>query len=182
MPAMTFLYALKQQGINKQDVLVDTSVEFAALSGAFIGGSADYVNLFEPTAYKLEKEKYGCVLSSLGLLAGEVPYTVFNTRLSYYNDNPAIIKSFTKALNKGLKYAKKHSSKEIAQVIKNQFPDNSIEELTLIVERYKNADSWWDNTYIEKSAFDRLEDLMKYNGVLKNGNNYNSLVKNDYNE
>ena len=60
MPVMTFEWALKQNGIDsKQDVNIDTSVEFAAMSGSFIGGNGDFVNLFEPNALQLEKEGYG---------------------------------------------------------------------------------------------------------------------------
>lgn len=48
MPEMTFEYALRQNGINpKTDVNIDTSVAFAAMSGAFIGGQGDFVTLFE---------------------------------------------------------------------------------------------------------------------------------------
>ncbi len=51
MPEMTFEYALRQNGINpKKDVNIDTSVAFAAMSGAFIGGQGDFVTLFEDSA------------------------------------------------------------------------------------------------------------------------------------
>ena len=50
MPAMTLNYTLHQNNINAN---VDTSVDFANLSGAFIGGNGDYVTLFEPTASEL---------------------------------------------------------------------------------------------------------------------------------
>ena len=48
MPSMTLNYTLHEQGI--QNLNVDTSVDFAALSGAFIGGQGDYVTLFEDSA------------------------------------------------------------------------------------------------------------------------------------
>ena len=51
MPEMTLRYALKQNGINPDnEVVLDTSVAFAAMSGSFIGGNGDYVALFEPSA------------------------------------------------------------------------------------------------------------------------------------
>ncbi len=51
MPEMTFEYALKQNGIDpKNDLEIDTSVAFAAMSGAFIGGQGDFVTLFEDSA------------------------------------------------------------------------------------------------------------------------------------
>lgn len=51
MPEMTLKYALKQNGIDpNKDLYVDTSVAFAAMSGAFIGGQGDFVSLFELNA------------------------------------------------------------------------------------------------------------------------------------
>lgn len=51
MPEMTLKYALKQNGINPDsEVTLDTSVAFAAMSGAFIGGQGDFVSLFEHNA------------------------------------------------------------------------------------------------------------------------------------
>lgn len=47
MPSMVFEYALYKNNVNKHDVIVDNSVEFGALSGAYIGGSGDFVNLFD---------------------------------------------------------------------------------------------------------------------------------------
>ena len=51
MPEMTLEYALKQNGIDpREDLHIDTSIAFAAMSGAFIGGQGDFVTLFEPSA------------------------------------------------------------------------------------------------------------------------------------
>lgn len=48
MPLLSFKSALKNGAVN--DVKVDTSVEFANLTSAFIAGSGDGVNLFEQSA------------------------------------------------------------------------------------------------------------------------------------
>ena len=47
MPEMTFEWILKEHGINKEDLTIDTSIAFASMQGAFISGMGDYVNLFE---------------------------------------------------------------------------------------------------------------------------------------
>ena len=51
MPLMMFNYALKETGLEGK-VNVDTSVEFASLTGAYIGNQGDFVNLFELSATK----------------------------------------------------------------------------------------------------------------------------------
>ena len=47
MPALNFLNALKKNNIDTDKINVNTAVEFSALSGSFIGGVGDFVNLFE---------------------------------------------------------------------------------------------------------------------------------------
>lgn len=47
MPAMTLEYALNENGVQTDEVNFDTSIDFAATTGAFIGGTGDFVSLFE---------------------------------------------------------------------------------------------------------------------------------------
>ena len=182
MPSMVFEYALYKNGIEKGEVTVDNSVDFASLSGAYIGKQGDFVNLFEPTALALEKENYGCVLASLGLMSGEVPYTVFHTKKSYIKNNKDVVEKFTNAIGKGLKFVKENDSEKIAKVIKSEFPDISLEDLSKVVIRYKEADSWWDTTYIKEDAYNNLLDLMEYNDALNERIDFNKIVDNSFNE
>lgn len=48
VPYMTLEYVLKQNGINPQtDLVLDDSIKFDLMAGAFAGGNAEYVTLFE---------------------------------------------------------------------------------------------------------------------------------------
>lgn len=180
MPLLNFQKALTNENVDTKKVSINTAVEFAALSGAFIGGTGDFVNLFEPNATKLEKEGYGYVVASVGLYSDEVPYTAFNARKSYLNSNPETIKAFTKAINKGLEYVKNNSSENIAKSILKQFPDTSLNDLIKIVDRYKKADSWLDNTIISEESFNNLQEIMMLNGQINKKVSYNNLINNYY--
>ena len=176
MPALNFLNALKNEGIDKNKIKINYNIDFASLSGAFIGNTGDYVNLFEPTALKLEKEGYGYVLQSIGLLSGEMPYTTFYARKSYIENNKEIIKSFTKAINKGLEFVKNNDEMKIAKSIYKQFPDLSLNDSSTIVKRYKDADSFLDSSYIEEKLLINLENLLIDNNLLKDYVPYNDLI------
>ena len=181
MPLMMFEYALRMSNINKQNVNIDTSVEFAGLTGAFIAKQGDFVNLFEPNATTLENKKLGCVLSSLGNLTGNVPYTTFYAKEEYINNNKEIIKRFNKALNKGLEFTKNNDSKTLAKIIKNQFPDTNIQDLTNIIERYKNIEAWYDNTTININDYDRLQEIMIHGKSIDSKIDSNILITNEFN-
>ena len=123
MPEMTFEWALRQNGIDPvNDLDIDTSVAFAAMSGAFIGGQGDFVTLFEPNATQVENQGFGYVVASIGELGGVVPYTSYSARISYIEENPEIIEKFTRAIQKGLDYVHDHSDEEVANAIIEFFP------------------------------------------------------------
>lgn len=176
MPALNFLNALKNEEIDKNKIKINYNIDFASLSGAFIGNTGDYVNLFEPTALELEKEGYGYVLQSIGLLSGEMPYTTFYARKSYIENNKEIIKSFTKAINKGLEFVKNNDEMKIAKSIYKQFPDLSLNDLSTIIKRYKDADSFLDSSYIEEKLLVNLENLLIDNNLLRDYVPYNDLI------
>ena len=176
MPELNFENALKNAKINKEDVIINTSVDFANLTSAFLSGTGDYVNLFEPNATKLENEGLGFIVASIGEKSGEMPYTAFNARKSYIENNKETIKKFTRAIHKGLKYTKDHDSKEISNIIRDEFPNISINDLIKIVDRYKKADTWLDTPYISENLFNNLEDIMIDSNQIKSKVPYNKLV------
>ncbi len=182
MPALNFINALKNAGVDTSKVNLNYSVEFAALSGSFIGGVGDYVNLFEPNATLLEREGYGHVVASIGELSGEMPYTAFYTKKSYLEENKDLLERFSKAINKGLEYVQTHTARETAEVILPQFTDSSLDELEMFVSRYKESDSWLSSTYIPEEYFKNLEDLMIENDLLDNYVPYDELIYNFSNE
>lgn len=181
MPLLMFEYALKNKNINKNEIIVDTSVEFAGLTGAYISKQGDFVNLFEPNATAIENQNLGCVLSSLGNLTGNVPYTTFYAKEEYIKNNKSTIKKFNKALNKGLEFVKNNDSKTIANIIQKQFPDTKLEDLINIIERYKKIDTWYDNTSINLNDYDRLQEIMIYGKTIESKIDSKLLTTNEYN-
>lgn len=180
MPELNFENALKNENIAVKDVNINTSVDFANLTSAFISGTGDFVNLFEPNATKLEQQGFGYVVGSIGQKSGEMPYTAFNTKKSYLEKNKDTIISFTNAIAKGLNFTESNDAKTIANIISDQFPDTSLNDLVTIVERYKSNDSWLTTPYIEKELFNNLEDLLIYSKQIDNYVPYNELIVNTY--
>ena len=180
MPELNFENALRNSKVSVSDVNINTTIDFASLSGAFISGTGDYVNLFEPNATQLEKLGYGYVVSSVGELSGEMPYTAFNARKSYIEKNEKIVKSFAKSIKEGLDFVHNNSAEVIANTIIKQFPDTSKNDLIKIIDRYKNNDSWLETPYISEESFKNLEDIMIKSNQIKEYVSYNDLIINYY--
>ncbi len=180
MPELNFENALKNAKIDKGEVDINTSVDFASLTSAFIGGEGDFVNLFEPNATKLVNMGFGYVVANIGEMSGEMPYTAFNARKSYIEENRDTIEKFTRAISKGLEFCRDNDPEKIAEIIIGQFPDTSINDLEVIVKRYKDADSWLETPIVSKELFENLEDIMIDSKQIKEYVPFEDLVENVY--
>ncbi len=183
VPYMTLEYVLKKNGIDPQkDTTLDDSIKFDLMAGAFASGNADYVTLFEPTASMTEQQGKGYLVASVGEAAGEIPYTAYFAKKSYIQNNEDTIQKFTNAIYKGQQWVKEHSSKEIAEVIQNFFPDTDIEMLATAIQSYQDIDAWNDTPVLKKEVFERLEEVMTMAGELKEKVPYEKIVNNQYAE
>lgn len=183
VPYMTFEYVLKQNGINPEtDLVLDDSIQFDLMAGAFAGGNAEYVTLFEPTASMTEEQGKGYVVASVGEASGEVPYTAYCAKKSYIEENSSIIEGFTRAVYKGQQWVKEHSAREIAEVIQDFFPDTTVESLEQSVQSYKDIDAWNENPILKEESFDKLQLIMTEAGELDQKAPYDKIVNNSYAE
>ena len=183
VPYMTFEYVLKQNGLNPQkDLVLDDSIQFDLMAGAFAGGNAEYVTLFEPTASMTEAAGKGYIVASVGEASGEIPYTAYFAKKSYIEQNSETIQGFTNAIYKGEKWVKEHSAKEIAEAIKDFFPDTDIEMLATALQSYMDIDAWKSDPVLKKESFDLLQTVMKEAGELEKEGDYDKIVNNSYAE
>lgn len=181
VPEMTLEYVLKNKGIMPgQDVEVLTNIQFALMAGAFTGGTGDYVTLFEPVAATLEQNGSGYVVASIGQESGEIPYTVFSAKKSFIEKNKELIQKFTNAIYRGQMWVANHSPEEIAEAIKQSFPDADVKILTTVAQRYKEIDAWAQTPHFTEESFNRLQDVMELAGELEKRADYSKLVTNDF--
>lgn len=181
VPYMTFEYVLKKNGIDPQkDLNLDDSIKFDLMAGAFAGGDAEYVTLFEPTASMTEAAGKGYVVASVGEASGEIPYTAYFAKKSYIEQNEDVIQGFTNAIYKGEKYVKEHTAKEIAELIKDFFPDTEIEMLEASLQSYMDIDAWKSDPILKEESFNLLQTVMKEAGELEKEADYNKVVNNTY--
>lgn len=187
MPQMVFEYILKMNQIDPDsDLTIDTSIDFGSTAAAFTGakegeaGYADFTVEFEPHATSLETQGKGYIVASLGVDSGYVPYTAFCAKKSYMDENPEIILSFTKALQKGMDYVASHSADEIANVIQPQFPETELSTITTIVDRYQSQDTWKSDLVFSEDSFILLQNILMEAGELESYVPYETLVDNTF--
>ena len=181
VPYMTLEYVLRKNGLDpKKDVVLDDSIKFDLMAGAFTSGTADYVTLFEPTASLTQNENKGYIVASVGEAAGEIPYTPYFAKKSYIENNKETIQKFTNAIYKGQKWVKENSSEDIAKVVQSFFPDTDITLLSKVIQNYKDIDAWNDTPVLKEESFNLLQDVMTSAGELQKKAPYDKIVNNEY--
>ncbi len=180
---MTLEYVLKQHGIVPQeDAVVDTSVQFNMMAGAFTGGQGDYVTLFEPTATEVERAGHGYILCSIGEESGEIPYTAYFASQSYMTAHPEVIQGFANAIARAQQWIVDHTDREVAEAIIDQFPDTDIDTLEAVTSRHRQIDAWNAGPMMARSALERLETVMTEAGELEKDQwvDFDKLVDNSF--
>ncbi len=181
VPYMTLEYVLRKNGLDpKKDVVLDDSIKFDLMAGAFTSGTADYVTLFEPTASLTQNENKGYIVASVGEEAGEIPYTAYFAKKSYIENNKETIQKFTNAIYKGQKWVKENSSEDIAKAVQSFFPDTDITLLSKVIQNYKDIDAWNDTPVLKEESFNLLQDVMTSAGELQKKAPYDKIVNNEY--
>ncbi len=177
MPQMVSEYVQRRNNlIPHKDVKIIQNVDYANLGNAFAAGTGEFAQLFEPIASKLEQEGKGYVVASFGTQSGHLPYTCYLARKQFLEQNPDLIKKFTRAIQNGQLWVSTHSPEEIAQVMKEHFPDTSDDILLKVIRRYKEQESYAADPIIDREEYDRLLDIMRTAGELPKDIPYEQLV------
>lgn len=177
MPEMVSEYVQRKNGvIPHQDVTIIQNIEFKNLGTAFASGTGDFAQLFEPVASKLEKEGKGYIVASFGTESGRVPYTCYLTKKSFLDQNPELIKRFTRAIYKGQQWVDTHSTDEIVPVMKEHFPETDPEILARVIDRYKKQGSYATDPRIDEEEYNHLLNVMQQSGELPTKVPFSQLI------
>ncbi|MDO4573349.1 MAG: ABC transporter substrate-binding protein, partial [Clostridia bacterium] len=179
MPVMTLCHVLKAHGLTPgENVTVIDNVQFNLMGGAFEGGMGDYVTLFEPTATEFQNAGKGFIVANVGLASGEIPYTVHMVSPKTLEEDPALVKSFLRAIHRAQVWITTAGDEEIAAAMQPFFPDSSLESLMIVARSYRETDSWKQTPVMYEEDYNRLLDVMEGAGVLNSRPAFTELVDN----
>ncbi len=181
MPYMAFRYAMEQNGLDPDtDAYMDNTVQFDMMTGAFLGGTGDYVTMFEPVASSIQMEGKGYIVASVGAAAGEMPYTAYFTKKSYIAENSDLIQRFTNAVAKGQKWVQEHTPEEIAECVSSFFADTDITLLASAVKSYQDIGAFAATPVMTEEAFNRLQEVIEKAGELDKRAPFDKLINNTF--
>lgn len=175
MPAMMLEYAIKQNNIN---CTINYDVAFDNLTGAFMGGTGDFVTAFEPVASTIEKNGKGYVLASVGAESGEVPFTAFMANRSYINNNKDNVKNFLKAIIRAYNFLVSANINDIVDSLRPSFDGTSDELIKQSIQSYIAIDAWASSPIMTEVAYNNLIKVLKSSGTLTQDISYSNIVDN----
>ncbi len=179
VPAMTLEYALNLNGLyDGVNVTLNYDIPFATTAAAYVGGTGDYVTIFEPTASQIQSDGQGYIVSSVGLAAGTVPFTAFTATQRYLNNNRDQAKAFLRAIIRAYNFLTTATLDEVVDALAPSFPDASRASLVASVESYRLIDAWSSSPVMAESDFKRLITIMESAGELDADVAFASVVDN----
>lgn len=185
VPQMALEYVLRNHGIDpNKDLNMITNIAFAAVPGAFKGGTGEYAAIFEPTASMLEQDKAGYIVASVGKESGVIPYTCFYTTKSYMSKNPDVIQKFTNAIYKGQLWVAKNKDEDVAKSIKSFFPGTDEALIARVVKNYRDITAYSPTPAFKEADMTKLMDIIQsYKAdLISERPAFNVLVDNKYAE
>lgn len=180
-PAMALEYALKKNNlIDKSNVTINYDVKYDLITAAFEGGTGDFCTMFEPAASNFQAQGKGYIIASVGEESGDMPFTCFMATKSYLNANSQKVQNFLSAIQKGMDFLWQNNAVVVANAIKNQFADTSVEMLSDAIQNYKNINAYMTNPYMKEEDFEHLQDVIIDAGVMTKRASYSHIVDNSF--
>ena len=182
VPAMTLEYCIKQAGLQigtgQNQVNLNTDVAFANTASVFETTDAEFCTLFEPTASELCASKGYHIVASVGLVSGEVPYTCFQTKQSFFNQNEYLCERFLRAVYRGYRFLLTATVDEIYAALSPSFTGVSKASIVASINSYVSSDAWVNNPAMTESAFNNLQTIMETAGYLEERASFADVVDN----
>lgn len=179
MPAMCLEYALYKNGlVNGKNVTINYDVQFDLIASAFGAGTGDYCTMFEPVATTYQNAGKGYIQTDVGSEAGTVPYTCFMATKDYIKDNQNTVKSFMKAILKGIDFVMNNDDLTVANALAPSFTGNSVDDLASAVKAYKEIGAFKTSPIMLKEDYDKLIDILKFSKVLDKDVAFEDVIDN----
>ena len=181
VPYMTFEYVLRQNGLDPaKDLLLDNSIQFDMMTSAFLGGTGDYVTMFEPAASNVQAEGKGAIVASVGAAAGEVPYTAYFAKKSYLEANQDLAQRFTNAVAQGQKWVQSHTAAEVAEAVKEYFADTDVKLLEQGIQSYQDINAYAASPVMTEEGFNKLQTIIMEAGELEKAAPFDKIINNTF--
>ena len=180
MPWVSLQYALKNHGVDVENLEVIRGLQLHEAVETFEQGHADYIHLPQPAAETLLMEGTAHLEVALGAVNGHVAYSSLAATNRFLDREPEMVHSFMRGYCRSLDWLYNNSAETIAEMVSPFFPEVSQELLARSVRRYKDLETWPKEPRLDLPEFDVLQDMLIGAGMVHERQPYEKVVRTEF--
>ena len=173
-PLAMFKYALHRRGVDYRAISVVDAGSPEAMQAAFRAGEGDYVHLQGPAPQRLEGDKVGHVVASVGEAIGPVAFSSLCARRDFIATEMA--RAFTGAYAQARAWVRETPAARVAETEAGYFKDVDREVLTRTIAAYQRLGCWAGPLAIPRDAYEVSLDVFEHSGLITRRHPYDAVV------
>jgi NitT/TauT family transport system substrate-binding protein len=173
-PLAMFRYLLNKLGVDESKVSIIDAGSVEEIDHAFRQGRGDYVHQQGPYPQQLERDGVGQVVASVGMEVGPVAFSSLCATREWLETDMA--KAFIGAYRRACAFVLQTSASELAEMEAHFFPGIDREVLTETIATYLKMGTWSTGPEIERPAYDHLQDVFLFSGLISQRHPYESCI------
>ena len=174
-PWMTFQDDLQRAGLDPAAIAGNRVRPMAANLKAFLRGSVDVVQVFEPHADRLVREGLGHVWHRF-TDRGDIAYTTFYAPRRFTRSRREACRRLVRGIARAQKALFAATPREVARAVTPFLPDLDQAALARIIGSYRESGLWARRPDLPASAFLRLKAALVSGGLIHTDPSYQRIV------
>ncbi len=170
MPAVFLEAALRHEHIDpNSDLDYRTNVPIPIRMRVWREGRTDFAVFYLADAARLERDKAGYAVATIGTTAGPSVYAVLLAREDYIGKHEATIQKVANAVQAALAWTASAPIEDLTATAAKHLPRAARIDLATAVEHYRPIGLWPTDATVTPDAIAKIEDMMIASGVMAPG-------------
>lgn len=174
-PWICLRHDLRLRGVDEAGFERVAGATMAENAAALRAGRVDVIQVFEPFASQLEADGAGHVWQAAAS-RGPTSYTTFNTTRAFLEAQPQTALRMCRAMYRTQEWIAAHDGRELAEAVREYFPDLAAAALARSLERYRALGIWNRSPLLSREGLEWLRDAALADGRLRTRFRYEDCV------
>ena len=166
-PAVFVESALRNRHIDPlADIRYRPNIPYPARMGLWREKRTDFATFSLVDAARLEREKAGYAVASIGVAAGPSVYAVFLATAEYIRGHPDAIQKWANAIQAALRWTATAPVEDLVAVAARYLPRAAPTDLATAFRRYRPLDMWQTDPTVGRDAIAKVQAMLIDSGVM----------------
>jgi NitT/TauT family transport system substrate-binding protein len=175
-PYHCMLSVLRREGVDPARVTFVRDLDVPEAVAAFKEGQADFIECGPPVVDRLVAEGAGHLVASMGVATGPVPFSSLMATEQRLRDDRGELVRLVRAFHAAQRWLAQAAAAEVAAVLAPAFADIEAPLLARIVARYRAQGTWPDDPRLDRTGYERLQEILFAGGFIKSRHAYDRLI------